>query len=201
MITVALSKGRLTDDFVKYLGKKGMTEWHSVLSGVDRELVVENDNTRFLLVKGADVLRYVEEGVAELGITGSDIIMEYEANVYDLMDLPFGHCHFAIASIEEKPVYRVIASKYVNYTKRYFDSRMQEVKIIPLSGSVELAATIGMADAIVDIVQSGETLRLNNLEERVILDSINARLIVNKHAYFIKYEEIQTIVNELKVTE
>lgn len=201
MITIALSKGRLNDDFVDYLGEKGLKRWHEVLSKVDRELVVENEDTRFLLVKGSDVLRYVEEGIADIGITGSDILLEYDANVYDLMDLPFGHCHFAIASMEEKPYYRVIASKYVNYTKRYFDSQMQEVKIIPLSGSVELAATIGMADAIVDIVQSGETLRRNNLEERVVLDPINARLIANKHAYFIKYEEIQQIINELKVDE
>ena len=201
MMTIALAKGRLSDDFVRYLKTKEQTAWYELLAQVDRELVVESEEVRFLLVKGADVLRYVEEGIAEIGILGSDILLEHEANVYNVMDLPFGQCHFALASIEEKPIYRVVASKYVNYTKRYFDSQMQEVKIIPLSGSVELAATIGMADAIIDIVQSGETLRINHLTERIILDSVNARLVVNKHAYFTKYDAIQTVIEELKVSE
>jgi ATP phosphoribosyltransferase len=92
-----------------------------------------------------------------------------------------------------------VATKYVHYTQRYFDTIMQPVKIIALKGSVELAATIDMADAIMDIVQSGTTLRENGLSEQVRLDEINARLISNKHAYFSKYEEIQKIINVLKV--
>lgn len=199
MITAAVAKGRLFKDFVSYLNEKGLTEWFELLNGVDRELVIQDDNVRFLLVKGEDVFRYVEEGVAEIGILGSDILMEYTTDVYNLMDLPFGQCHFAIAGKPEKEELNVIATKYVNYTRRYFDKQMEDVKIIELKGSVELAAAIGMADAIVDIVQSGETLHKNGLFEKVILDDINARLIANKHAYFIHYEEIQNILELLKV--
>lgn len=199
MITIALSKGRQYTDFIKYIEERGITEWVEALNKVTRELVVEAGDVRFLLVKGDDVPTYVSEGIAELGITGSDILMESEINVNSLMDLPFGFCHFTIASTEAKKKYDVIATKYVNYTRRYFDSIMQPVKIIPLKGSVELAAVIGMADAIVDIVQSGDTLKKNGLKERVTLDKINARLISNKHAYFIKYDEIQGIIERLKV--
>lgn len=199
MITIALAKGRQFTDFIKYIEKKGLTEWADALNSVTRELVVETKDTRFLLVKGEDVPTYVMEGIAELGITGSDILEENPVKVNNLMDLPFGYCHFTIASREEKKRYDTIATKYVNYTKRYFDSIMQPVKIIQLKGSVELAAVIGMADAIVDIVQSGETLRKNGLEERVTLSNINTRLISNRHAYFVKYDEIQNIMNQLRV--
>ncbi len=198
MITLALAKGRLFTDFVRYLEEKGMAHWHELLSKVDRELVLENHDVRFLLVKGDDVPRYVEEGIADIGIVGSDVLLEYPSSVFNLMGLPFGKCHFAIASLDGKTDWNVIASKYINYTRRYFDNQMKEVKIIKLSGSVELAATIGMADAIVDIVQSGETLHKNHLYERVILDQISARLIANKHAYFTRYEVIQDIINQLK---
>lgn len=198
MITLAIAKGRLFSDFVKYLGARGLDHWHELLGQVDRELVLQNSEIRFLLVKGDDVPRYVEEGIAEIGIVGSDVLLENPSNVYNLLDLPFGQCHFAIASLDGKTEFNVIASKYVNYTRRYFDDQMKDVKIIKLSGSVELAATIGMADAIVDIVQSGETLHKNKLYERVILDQINARLIANKHAYFTQYEGIQAIIDQLK---
>lgn len=200
MITAAVAKGRLFKDYVRYLGEKNLAKWFDVLNSVDRELVVQTDEIRFLLVKGEDVARYVEEGIADIGILGSDILMEHSFNVYDLMDLPFGKCHFAIASPDGKEDFNIIATKYVNYTRRYFDGCMKDVKIIQLQGSVELAATIGMADAIVDIVQSGETLVKNNLHERVVLDGINARLIANKHAYFVRYEEIQGVLDLMKVS-
>lgn len=198
MITIALAKGRQLEDFIAYLDEKGLTDWHDALQ-VTRELTAETKDIRFLLVKGEDVPTYVEEGIADLGITGSDILNENPSKVNNLMDLPFGYCHFTIASKVPKKRYDTVATKYVNYTRRYFDSIMQPVKIIPLKGSVELAAVIGMADAIVDIVQSGETLRQNGLKERIMLDDINARLISNKHAYFIKYDDIQDIISKLKV--
>ena len=177
-----------------------LTEWSTALKSVSRELVIQTKDTRFILVKGEDVPVYVEEGIADLGITGSDILIEQNCNINNLMDLPFGYCHFAIASKEKKDVYPVVATKYVNFTRQYFDSIKQPVKIIKLNGSVELAATIDMADAIMDIVQSGKTLHDNGLSEQVRLDDINARLISNKHAFFSKYDEIQTIINQLKVT-
>ena len=200
MITIALSKGRQLKDFIQYLDEINLMEWSTALKSVSRELVIQTKDTRFILVKGEDVPVYVEEGIADLGITGSDILIEQNCNINNLMDLPFGYCHFAIASKEKKDVYPVVATKYVNFTRQYFDSIKQPVKIIKLNGSVELAATIDMADAIMDIVQSGKTLHDNGLSEQVRLDEINARLISNKHAYFSKYDVIQTIITLLKVT-
>lgn len=201
MITIALSKGRQLKDFINYLDEKKLTSWSTALKSVSRELVVETENVRFLLVKGEDVPVYVEEGVADLGITGSDVLFEQDRQINNLMDLPFGYCHFAIAAKEPQDTYPVVATKYVQFTQQYFDSIMQPVKIIQLKGSVELAATINMADAIMDIVQTGTTLRENGLSEHVQLDEINARLISNKHAYFAKNDEIQTIMNQLRMND
>ncbi|MFC6464096.1 ATP phosphoribosyltransferase [Marinilactibacillus sp. GCM10026970] len=199
MITIALSKGRQLKDFIQYLDEKELTSWSSALKSISRELVIELEQVRFLLVKGEDVPVYVEEGVADLGITGSDVLFEQDRQINNLMDLPFGYCHFAVAAKEPRDTYPVVATKYVNFTKKYFDSIMQPVKIIQLKGSVELAATIDMADAIMDIVQTGTTLRENGLYEQIQLDEINARLISNKHAYFAKNDEIQTIMNQLRM--
>lgn len=199
MITMALSKGRQLKDFIQYLDEKDLATWSTALKSISRELVIETDSVRFLLVKGEDVPVYVEEGVADLGITGSDVLFEQNRQINNLMDLPFGYCHFAIAAKEPQDTYPVVATKYVNFTQRYFDSVMQPVKIIQLKGSVELAATIDMADAIMDIVQTGTTLKENGLSEQVQLDEINARLISNKHAYFAKNDEIQSIINQLRM--
>ncbi|SDK72792.1 ATP phosphoribosyltransferase [Alkalibacterium thalassium] len=198
MITIALSKGRQLKDFIAFLKSIDMTDWSDALESVSRELVVNTDSVRFLLVKGEDVPVYVEEGVADLGITGSDVLYEQNRHINNLMDLPFGYCHFALAAKEPKDVYPVVATKYVQFTQNYFDSIMQPVKIIYLKGSVELAATIDMADAIMDIVQTGTTLRDNGLEEQIRLDDINARLISNKHAFFSKNTKIQSIINQFK---
>lgn len=199
MITMALSKGRQLKDFIQYLDKKDLTNWSAALKSISRELVIETDSIRFLLVKGEDVPVYVEEGVADLGITGSDVLFEQNRQINNLIDLPFGYCHFAIAAKKNQETYPVVATKYINFTQNYFDSVKQPVKIIQLKGSVELAATIDMADAIMDIVQTGTTLKENGLSEQVKLDEINARLISNKHAYFAKNDEIQMIINQLRM--
>ncbi|PRY82816.1 ATP phosphoribosyltransferase [Alkalibacterium olivapovliticus] len=198
MLTIALSKGRQLKDFIDFLKSKELHHLSDALESVSRELVVETDSIRFLLVKGEDVPVYVEEGVADLGITGSDVLYEQKRHINNLMDLPFGYCHFALAAKQPQETYPVVATKYVQFTQDYFDSIMQPVKIIYLKGSVELAATIDMADAIMDIVQTGTTLRENGLEEQVQLNKINARLIANKHAFFSKNNEIQSIINQFK---
>lgn len=198
MITIALSKGRQLKDFIDFLKSKDLTHLSDALESVSRELVVNTETIRFLLVKGEDVPVYVEEGVADLGITGSDVLYEQKRHINNLMDLPFGYCHFALAAKQPQENYPVVATKYVRYTQDYFDSIMQPVKIIYLKGSVELAATIDMADAIMDIVQTGTTLKENGLEEQVQLTELNARLIANKHSFFSKNEEIQSIITQFK---
>lgn len=122
MITMALSKGRQLKDFIQYLDKKDLTNWSAALKSISRELVIETDSIRFLLVKGEDVPVYVEEGVADLGITGSDVLFEQNRQINNLIDLPFGYCHFAIAAKKNQETYPVVATKYINFTQNYFDS-------------------------------------------------------------------------------
>jgi ATP phosphoribosyltransferase len=204
MLTIAVAKGRLTEQFANYLQQKGQPVWAKALHSAGRELVVETDGVRFLLVKGPDVPTYVERGIALIGIAGEDILLEQNAEVYNVQPFPFGKCYFAIATRKErdpsKPL-RVIATKYPNVTKRYFSTLKQEVECIPLHGSVELAAVMGLADGILDIVETGETLRANGLEERQFIRSLQARCIVNKHAYFTQQEKIKRLLETWRFEE
>ncbi|WP_414042420.1 ATP phosphoribosyltransferase [Macrococcus animalis] len=202
MITIALSKGRQLKDFIKYL-KEVDSIYQSYFENIQRELVIETETVKFLLVKGDDVPTYVAEGTADLGITGSDVLIEQNRKVNHLLDLPFGLCHFAVAAKPEVNIedMKIVASKYINIAQNYFYNRGMDTKVIKLNGSVELAALIGMSDGIIDIVQSGETLRMNNLIEKDYMFDVNARLICNKHAYFTKSEAIQDFIKQLKVTK
>jgi ATP phosphoribosyltransferase len=204
MLTIAIAKGRLTEQFGDYLQQKGQQTWAKALHTAGRELVVETDGARFLLVKGPDVPTYVERGIAPIGIVGEDILLEERPDVYNVHPFPFGKCYFAIATRKErdpsKPL-RVIATKYPNVTKRYFATLQQEVECIPLQGSVELAAVMGLADGIVDIVETGQTLRANGLEERQFIRSLQARCIVNKHAYFTQQAEIKRLLETWRFEE
>jgi ATP phosphoribosyltransferase len=204
MLTIAVAKGRLTEQFANFLQKKGHQSWAYALYSAGRELVVETDGVRFLLVKGPDVPIYVERGIAPIGIVGEDILLEQNADVYNVQPFPFGKCYFAIAARKErdrsKPL-RVIATKYPNVTKRYFATLQQDVECIPLHGSVELAAVMGLADGILDIVETGQTLRANGLEELQWIRSLQARCIVNKHAYFTQQEEIKFLLDTWRFEE
>lgn len=201
MLTVALSKGRLLKDFIKFIDENGNPKWADALNNRERKLQIEVANVRFILVKGNDVSTYVEEGIADIGITGSDILDEKDKlNVNNLVDLPFGYCHFVVASKAEVTEYKKIATTYVKTTKAYFKNKGQDVSIIPLSGSVELAAVVNMVDAIVDIVQTGTTLKSNGLVEKESIGDINAKLITNKHAFFSKSNMIESFIEEIGVS-
>ncbi|WP_409227138.1 ATP phosphoribosyltransferase [Gudongella sp. SC589] len=196
-ITIAIAKGRL--------GEKGL----ELFKGTDMEIVREKNSrklvfkdisgkTTFIFVKPSDVVTYVEKGVADLGIVGKDVILEENKDVYEIMDLDYGKCRFAIAGFKDRlsdkknDVLR-IASKYPQYVQSVFENRDQRIEIIKLNGSVELAPLIGLSDVIVDIVETGNTLRDNGLEILEDLDHISARLIVNKVSYRFKYGIIQEI--------
>ena len=196
-ITIAIAKGRL--------GEKGL----ELFKNSDMEIVREKDSrklvftdlkgkTQYIFVKPSDVVTYVEKGVADLGIVGKDVILEENKEVYEIMDLNYGKCKFAIAgfksgySMKKNGVLR-IASKYPNYVQSIFENRNQPIEIIKLNGSVELAPLINLSDIIVDIVETGSTLRDNGLEILEELDYISARLIVNKVSYRFKYESIKKI--------
>ncbi|WP_426392889.1 ATP phosphoribosyltransferase [Mammaliicoccus sciuri] len=201
MLTVALSKGRLLKDFIKFIDENGNPKWADALNNRERKLQIEVANVRFILVKGNDVSTYVEEGIADIGITGSDILDEKDKlNVNNLVDLPFGYCHFTVASKPEVTEYKKIATTYIKTTKAYFKNKGQDVSIIPLSGSVELAAVVNMVDAIVDIVQTGTTLKSNGLVEKESIGDINAKLITNKHAFFSKSNMIESFIEEIGVS-
>ncbi|MCD9065723.1 ATP phosphoribosyltransferase [Staphylococcus pasteuri] len=199
MIRVALAKGRLLESFINYLEAEQLFLLSNGLKHRQRQLLVTIDGIDFIIVKGSDVPIYVEQGIADIGIVGSDILNENKYNINNLCDLPFGHCHFSLAA---KPVtndYKKIATSYVQTTSRYFKNKGIDIEIVKLSGSIELACIVGMVDGIIDIVQTGTTLKANGLVEKEKIADISARLITNRTQYFKKGEEIESFINMLGV--
>lgn len=204
MITIALPKGRLTEEAIELFQKSSLTSID--ISQETRKLVIEDpqSNFRFLMVKPFDVPTYVEYGVADMGIVGKDVLLEVNKKVYELLDLKIGKCFIALAGpkgikdeLLKKPE-KIIATKFPNITKEYFENVLGEgVQIIKLNGSVELAPILGLSDMIVDIVESGRTLRENGLEVYEKLYDISARLIINRASLKLK-SEIERIINCLE---
>ena len=203
MITFALSKGRLAEKAGQLLAAAGVDT--AVLSEDTRKLVLESADGeyRFFLVKPADVPIYVESGVADLGIVGKDTLIEEGRDLYEMLDLKMGECRLCIAGYPERrdvltnPHLRV-ATKYVNTARRVFADR-EEIEIITLHGSIELAPVTGLADVIFDVVQTGSTLKANGLvvlEE--VFSGITARLVVNKVSLKTKAALILPLIARLK---
>ena len=200
-ITIALTKGRLADQTMKLLGDAGYY-CEELKDKSSRKLIFVNEEQklRFFLSKGPDVPTYVEYGAADIGVTGSDIIMEENRSVYEVLDLDFGKCRMCVAGPEtarellrHHEMIRV-ASKYPNIAKDYFYNRKhQTIDIIKLNGSVELGPMVELADVIVDIVETGKTLIENDLEPYETITQISARLISNKSSYRFKNEVIEQI--------
>ena len=203
MINIALPKGRLVNKVYNLFEKIGYE--NKELLEDNRKLVFENKdkNVRYLIVKPSDVGIYVEKGVADIGIVGKDILLENNHDIYELLDLKFGKCRVCMASVQgyKEDIERRlrVATKYVNISKNYFNSINRDVEIIKLNGSIELAPILNLSDVIVDIVETGSTLRENNLTViKEIIDYISARLIVNKVSYKFKNELIKTIVKNIE---
>ena len=203
MINIALPKGRLVNKVYTLFEKIGYE--NKELLEDNRKLVFENKdkNVRYLIVKPSDVGIYVEKGVADIGIVGKDILLENNHDVYELLDLKFGKCRVCMASINgyKQDIERRlrVATKYVNISKNYFNSINRDVEIIKLNGSIELAPILNLSDVIVDIVETGSTLKENNLTViKEIIDYISARLIVNKVSYKFKNDLIKTIVKNIE---
>lgn len=196
-ITIAISKGSVADEFYKLLEKKGLGNSIDLKS---RKLIFEDvkNKLKFVYVKSSDVVTYVENGVADLGIVGKDIILESPSQVYELYDLGFGKCTFAIAGIKGQvlPTDKVlrVATKYTEIAKKYFKDKGQEVKLIKLNGSVELAPLVGLSDVIVDLVQTGNTIKANGLEVIEEMFQISSRIICNRVSYRFKYKEIDELI-------
>ncbi len=202
MIRVALPKGRLGEKIYDIFAAAGYA--CPAIKESSRKLLFENAEKGicYFWVKPSDVSIYVERGAADIGVCGKDILTEYSPNVYELLDLKAGACRMAVAA---KRDFRddgsrtlKVATKFVNTAKAYYAGKCRAIDIIQLNGSIELAPILGLSDVIVDIVETGSTLKENNLEVVEEIFPISARLIANKAAYPFKAAEIEGLVKALK---
>ena len=202
MLNVALPKGRLGMKVYDMLAAIGY-ECPEILED-NRKLIFENkeNGVRYFLVKPSDVAIYVEKGAADIGVVGKDILLEQSPELYELLDLGFGKCRMCVAApndYREDPDRPVkVATKFVHIARQYYESKNREIEIIKLSGSIEIAPLVGLSDVIVDIVETGTTLKENNLRVWEEIVPISARLIANKASSKFKSEEIYKIANKLK---
>ena len=200
-INIALPKGRLGDKVYDVFEKIGYG-CPSIRENT-RKLIFENDTNgvRYFWVKPSDVAIYVEHGAADVGVVGKDILLEYHPDVYELLDLGFGRCRMAVAA--KKGYHDItdrvtkVATKFPNIAKKYYNSQSREIEIIKLNGSIELAPILGMSDVIVDIVETGTTLKENDLDVVTSIVDISARLVANKASYKFKNEQIEKMCNKL----
>lgn len=197
-LRIALTKGRLEKDTVALFEKLGMdcTAVHN--KGRQLILPIGDGSIEVVLAKAADVITYVEHGVCDMGVVGKDTIMENGSRFYEVLDLGFGRCRFALAGPKGKDFYegfseKTVASKYPNVTRAFFESKAMDVRVIKIEGSVELAPLLGLSDAIVDIVETGSTLRENGLEVKETVADISARLIVNTASMKLRKQEIEAL--------
>lgn len=203
-IKIALTKGRLEKAAVKIFEAVGVDI--KELQDKGRKLIFhcENEvyNIDFFLVKAPDVTTYVEYGAADMGIVGKDTLLEKNREFYEVLDLEIGKCRFAVAALpdfkmEEGYSRKKIATKYPNVAREYFRKKGMDIELIKIEGSVELAPIVGLADAIVDIVETGETLKENGLIIVEEICDISARMIVNKASMKTKREEIIKIIEKM----
>ena len=202
MLNVALPKGRLGEKVYAMFEAAGY-ECPSIKEN-NRKLIFENEEkqVRYFWVKPSDVSIYVERGAADIGVAGKDILFEYEPNVYELIDLDIGKCHMAVAGpkdfTDDGTRTLRVATKFTNIAANYYDSIGRDIDIIKLNGSIEIAPILGLSDVIVDIVETGTTLRENHLSVIDRFMDISARLIVNRASYRFKQDEIDQVVERLK---
>jgi len=201
MLNVALPKGRLGEKVYAMFEKAGF-ECPAVCEN-SRKLIFENPEkqVRYFWVKPSDVAIYVERGVADIGVAGKDILLEYAPDVYELLDLHIGKCRMAVAAKngfrdDTRKTLRV-ATKFANIAARHYRSKGREIDIIHLNGSIEIAPILGLSDVIVDIVETGTTLKENDLSVIETILPISARLIANKAGYQFKGQQIDLLTRAL----
>lgn len=202
MLNIALPKGRLGDKVYELFASIGYD--CSEIYSDNRKLVFENEanGVRYLLVKPSDVAIYIAHGAADIGVVGKDILEEGSFDIYELLDLNLGKCNMCVAApndyIEDFDRPLRVATKFVNIAKNYYISLNREIEIIKLNGSIEIAPLLGLSDVIVDIVESGKTLKENNLRVYEKIMPISARLIANKSSYKFKGDDIEQLMEKLK---
>lgn len=200
-ITIAISKGRIYDEAIPLLAKLDIVPTDDPKTSRKLILGTNRSNIRILVIRATDVPTYVERGAAELGIAGKDVLMEYSGDgLYEPIDLGIAKCRMMLAGLKDaKPVIdrpRVV-TKYTNITRNYFAARGQQVEIIKLYGSMELGPVLGLSDWIVDLVDTGNTLKANGLVTLEHIADISSRLIVNKAAMKMKSAVIKPILDQL----
>jgi ATP phosphoribosyltransferase len=204
MITLALSKGRILKDTLPLLAKLGIVPTEDL--DKTRKLIIPTtrEDIQLLVVRATDVPVYVAHGGADMGIVGKDVLMEQGGeNQFELLDLKIARCKLMVAAPlnHQRQSHRLrVATKYVNVAQDYFASKGEQVDLIKLYGSMELAPLVGMADCIVDLVDTGNTLKANGLEPTEHIVDISSRLVVNSMAYKRQYTEIQSLVDALSET-
>ena len=202
MLNIALPKGRLGEKAYKLLEDIGYK--CSEFDSGKRKLVFtdKKNGVSYFWVKPSDVAIYVERGVADVGVVGKDILFEQEPDVYELEDLKMGVCRMAVAAKKdfEDDTERVlrVATKFVNVARRHYEGEGRQIDVIKLNGSIELAPILGLSDVIVDIVETGTTLKENDLEVKETLFPVSARLIAGKAAYRFKNEEIERLLMSVR---
>lgn len=205
-LTIALPKGKLF-----YLAKDLFAKVGFVADNLEeksRKLVIINEELKlkFIIAKTADVPTYVEHGAADIGVIGKDVLMEAQKDVYELLDLGFGRCHLMMAVPKDKKRAKLtdythtrVATKFPNVAKQFFTSKGMQMEYIKMNGSIELGPIVGLSESIVDIVETGTTLRENNLDEIAFIAKASARLIANRASFKLKFDRISKLVKALEM--
>ena len=202
MLTIALSKGRILDQTLPLLEKAGLSVSTQELKS--RKLILDTnlEDIKVIVIRASDVPVFVQHGAADLGIAGKDVLLEHGADgVFELLDLGISKCRLMVASKENQNLNKStlkVATKYVKSAKEYFFSKGQQVEVIKLSGAMELAPIVGLSDCIVDLVDTGNTLKANNLVPLDLIHDISSRLIVNSAAFNTKHSQINDWIKSIE---
>jgi len=202
MLTIALSKGRILDQTLPLLEKAGLSISKKELAS--RKLILDTnlEDIKVIVIRASDVPVFVQHGAADFGIAGKDVLLEHGADgVFELLDLGISKCRLMVASKKNQDLNKStlkVATKYVKSAKKYFFSKGQQVEVIKLSGAMELAPIVGLADCIVDLVDTGNTLKANNLVSLDLIHDISSRLIVNSSAFNTNHSQISEWIKKIE---
>ena len=202
MLTIALSKGRILEQTVPLLKKAGLNISTKELDSRKLVLNTNLDDVKIIILRASDVPVFVQHGAADIGVSGKDVLLEHGGlGLFELLDLEIAKCRMMVAARDKSDLNQStlkIATKYTNSTKRYFQSKGRQVEVIKLSGAMELAPIVGLANCIVDLVDTGDTLKANGLIELDHIHDISSRLIVNSASFNTKYNEINRWIAKIE---
>ena len=202
MLTIALSKGRILDQTLPLLEKAGISIAKSELES--RKLILDTSlsDVKVIVIRASDVPVFVQHGAADIGIAGKDVLLEHGANgIFELLDLGISRCRLMVASKKDQDLNKStlkVATKYVKSAKEYFYRQGKQVEVIKLYGAMELAPIVGLSDCIVDLVDTGNTLKANNLVPIELIQEISSRLIVNSAAFNTKHKDIKQWIQKIE---